>query len=297
MPSLRSHLFRALIKATAPRTLSLTSLPELRARMAALSSKQPLPKGVDISPAKADGVPVEWFTPTAGHSQSVILYLHGGAWTLGWTNTGRSMLAHLCLASQCRALAVDYRLAPEHPFPDALEDCLTVYRWLLNNGTARQQIVIAGDSAGGNLALATLLGLRDSAEPLPAAAVCISAVTDLAFTGESLISARDPSITVEFAQAMARHYIGGRDPHQPLISPLYGRMDGLPPLLIHAGEDEIFLSDAVRLAEHARSAAVDVRLVIGSKMWHVWHAFAPYLPEAQQAIKEIGAFIREHAAA
>ena len=213
-----------------------------------------LPPGTTMKPARADGVSVEWMTPSNASPQSVILYLHGGGWTLGWYNSHRWMLAHICRAAACRALAVDYRLAPEDPFPAALEDCLRAYRWLLKSGTPPQQIVIAGDSAGGNLTLTTLMALRDQGDPLPAAAVCISAMTDLAGTGESFNTNNDPLLTASFASSMARHCAGGQDPCLPLISPHYGRLGGLPPLLIHVGEDEILLSDAVRLADSAREA-------------------------------------------
>ncbi len=253
-----------------------------------------LPREVKVKPGMAAGVPIEWIMPHNASSQSVILYLHGGGWTLGWSNLHRRMVIHLCQAAASRALAVDYRLAPEHPFPAALEDCLTVYHWLLKNGTSPQNIVIAGDSAGGNLTLAALMSLRDTGDPLPAAAVCISPMTDLAGTGESFRIKQDPALTVTFALTMARHYAGNHDLRLPLLSPHYGDLRGLPPLLIQVGEDEILLSDATRLADNARAAGVDVNLVIWPKMWHVWHLFAPSLPEAQQAIHEIGDFIRGH---
>jgi acetyl esterase/lipase len=253
-----------------------------------------LPRGVTLTPVRLDGVPAEWIYPKNMSPQSIILYLHGGGWTLGWSNTGRWMLAYLCQAAQSRALAVDYRLAPEYPFPAALEDCLTAYHWLLSNGISPQKIVIAGDSAGGNLALSTLLALRDAGEPMPAAVVCISAVTDLACTGESFHTKKDPLLTTSFVKTMVRHYIGDQDPCLPLISPYYANLSSFPPILIHVGEDEILLSDAVHLADHARDAGVDVQLVIWPKMWHVWHTFVPILPEARQAVNEIGTFIQEH---
>jgi acetyl esterase/lipase len=204
------------------------------------------------------------------------------------------MVAQICRVAGSRALAVDYRLAPENPFPAALDDGLTTYRWLLKGGTAPNDVVIAGDSAGGNLTLAMLLSLRDAAEPLPAAAVCISPMTDLLGSGESFRTKKDPVVTAEFALMMARHYVGAHDPHSPLISPYYGDLHGLPPLLIHVGGDEILLSDATRFADKARAAGVDVRLVVWRRMWHVWHFFAPSLPEARKAIEAVGAFIREH---
>ena len=261
--------------------------------MGTISGKPILPRGVSLSQVRLDGVPAEWVYPANVSPQSIILYLHGGGWTLGWTNIGRRMLAYICQAGRSRGLAVDYWLAPEYPFPAALEDCLTAYRWLLRNGISPKNIVLAGDSAGGNLVLTSLLALRDAGQPLPAAAVCISAVTDLACTGETFQTKKDPGLTTSFVSTMIKHYIGSQDPLQPLISPLYGNLAGLPPLLMQAGEDEILLSDSIRLAERAREAGVDVRLVIWPKMWHVWHTFVPILPEADKAVKEIGAFIQE----
>jgi len=202
------------------------------------------------------------------------------------------MLGHLCQAAACRALAVDYRLAPEAPFPAALEDCLTAYRWLLKTGTPADQIVIAGDSAGGNLTLTTMMALRDAGDPMPAGSVCISPMTDLACTGESFNTRKDALLTPKQARDFARYYAGEQDPRLPLISPCYGDLSGLPPLLIHAGGDETLLSDAQRLADRARAAGVDVRLDIWPHLWHVWHVYTPFMPEARQAVEAIGAFVR-----
>ena len=293
MPSLRSYVFRVLTKIFSARLNSISSIPQLRAFVGTGSNHPVLPRGATLKPEKADGVSVEWIVPPNAAAQPVILYLHGGGWTLGWYNSHRWLVAHICRAAASRALAVDYRLAPENPFPAALEDCLAAYRWLLKSGTPPQQIVIVGDSAGGNLALTTLMALRDAGDLLPAAAVCISPMTDLAGTGESFKTNKDPLLTARFALSMARHYVGNQDPCLPLISPHYGNLSGLPRLLIHVGEDEILLSDAARLTDNARAAGVDVSLVIWPKMWHVWHVFVPYLPEAQQAVNAIGAFIHE----
>jgi acetyl esterase/lipase len=203
------------------------------------------------------------------------------------------MLAYICQTARCRALAVNYRLAPEFPFPAALSDCFSAYCWLLANGISPQKIVIAGDSAGGNLALSTLLALRDAGEPMPAAVVCISAITDLECSGESFNTKKDPALTTGFVKTMIHHYIGGQNPRLPLISPHYGNLAGFPPMLIQVGEDELLLSDAVRLADNARTVGVDVQLVTWPKMWHVWHTFVPLLPEARQAVLDIGTFIQQ----
>jgi acetyl esterase/lipase len=252
------------------------------------------PREVAIEPVRAGEVPCEWLTPPGASPRSVILYLHGGAWTLGWTGIHRRLVAHIALAAGCRALAVDYRLAPEHPFPAAPEDCVAAYRWLVSNGTRPQDIVIAGDSAGGTLTLTTLQSLRDAGEPMPAAAVCISPATDLAATGETFWTKKDPVQTPGFILAMRKLYAGDHDLKSPALSPLYGEFRGLPPLLIHAGGDEMLLSDATRLADKARAAGVDVRLEVYPRMWHVWHLLVPTLPEARRAVADIGAFIRDH---
>jgi monoterpene epsilon-lactone hydrolase len=262
--------------------------------MGSISGPTYLPRGVTLSNVKLDGIPAEWIYPPNYSPQPIILYLHGGGWTLGWTNNGRRMLAYLCKAARSRGLALDYRLAPEYPFPAAHTDCITAYDLLLSNGISPKNIVFAGDSAGGNLVLSTLVALRDAGKPLPAAAVCISAATDLACTGETLQTKKDPGLPTSFVRVMTQHYIGNQDPLQPLISPLYADLFGFPPLLMQVGEDEILLSDSVRLADKARAAGVDVQLVIWPKMWHVWHSFVPILPEATQAINQIGTFIQEH---
>lgn len=294
MPSLRSRVLRLILDVRRALFDWEAPLERYRAMMTRQERFWKPPRDVDVQPVMAGDVQGEWLVPPDASPRCVILYLHGGAWTLGWTNIHRRMVAHLCRAAASRALAVDYRLAPEHPFPAALEDCLSAYRWLLKNGTLPRDIVIGGDSAGGNLTLATLMSLRDAGDPLPAAAVCISPATDLEGTGESFRTKKDPVQTPEFVLAMVRHYAGGQDLRSPLLSPLHGDLRGLPPLLIHAGGDEMLLSDATRLADDARAAGVDVSLVVWPRMWHVWHLLGPSLPEARQAIDAIGAFIRGH---
>ena len=193
-----------------------------------------------------------------------------------------------------RALAVDYRLAPEFPFPAGLDDCLSVYRCLLSDGTHPKNIIIAGDSAGGNLTLAMLLGLKENGEPLPAAGICLSPATDMATrppSGAKPIN--DAGLPRTFVAAVKPAYLAGADPSQPLISPIYGNLAGLPPLLIQAGGDEYLLDEAARFTEKARQAEVDVHLSVYPHMWHVWQVFVPYLPEANQAVHELSDFTRK----
>jgi monoterpene epsilon-lactone hydrolase len=295
--SIRGSILRGFLRFRKATTNWNAPATTFRARARLAERFTSLPRDVEFKPQVVTSVPVEWITPPGVSVQSVILYLHGGGGTLGWYNIERRMVAHISRAAATRALAVDYRLAPEYPFPAALQDCLAAYRWLLSNGTSARNIVIAGGSLGGNLALATLLSLRDAGDPLPAAAVCLSPITDLEGTGESFTTKEDPGAPAAFALSMARQYAGHQDMRSPLLSPHYGDLRGFPPLLIQVGEDEIVLSDAKRLADSARAAGVDVNLMIWPKMWHGWHLFVPYLPEALQAVRAIGTFIREHATA
>jgi acetyl esterase/lipase len=205
-------------------------------------------------------------------------------------------VARICAAGQATALSLDYALAPERPFPAALEDVHAAYRYLLDEGIAADRIAFAGDSAGANLVLASLIILRDAGEPLPAAAVCISPPTDFTLASESLVTrARlDPLVNVDALAPLCRAYANGASADDPRISPLLADLGGLPPLLLQVGSHEVLYDDSVRFAAKARAAGVDVRLEVGRQLWHVWHATAPYVPEARRAIGQIGAFIREH---
>jgi acetyl esterase/lipase len=253
-------------------------------------------RDVKCEPVSAGGIAAEWIAPPNAADDRVILYLHGGGYVMGSINTHRAMVARIARASQARALAIDYRLAPEHPFPAAVEDATAAYRWLLAQGCKPGKIVISGDSAGGGLVLATLLALRDAGTALPAGAVPISPWTDMEGTGESVKTkaAKDPMTEIGGLHRMAKMYVNGQDPKNPLASPLYGDYRGLPPMLIQAGEAEILMDDATRVAERAKAAGVKVDLEIWDDMMHVWHVFAKILPEGQQAIDKIGRFVIEH---
>ena len=207
----------------------------------------------------------------------------------------RAILARLSRASECRVLGIEYRLAPENPFPAAVDDSVAAYRWLLAQGYDPRKIALAGDSAGGGLVVAVLVALRYSGEPMPAAGVCMSAWLDLAGTGESMTTKaeEDPIVQKEMLDFMAQLYLGDRDRKTPLASPLYADLRGLPPLLIQVGSAETLLDDSTRLAERARAAGVEVDLQVWDDMIHVWPLFAPVLPEGQQAIEQIGDFIRQ----
>ncbi len=252
-----------------------------------------LPPNVSLLPVSAAGVPCEWVLPPGLPPARVLLYLHGGGWITGWGNTHRRLLARRAAASAARGLAIDYRLAPEHPFPAALDDCVAAYRWLLRSKVLPHDIVIAGDSAGGQLTITTLLARRAAGDPLPAAAVAISPATDLT-SDTGRLEHDDALLSRWAADYMARAYLAGQDPRLPLLSPVYADLAGLPPLLIQVGKAENLRGGALRLAERASAGGVDVTLEVWPEMWHVWHAFAPYLPEARQAIADIGNFARRH---
>jgi acetyl esterase/lipase len=251
-----------------------------------------------ITPVDIQGVPGEWVVAPATDADGVLLFLHGGGYNAGSCVTHRAMAARLARAARVRVLQIDYRLAPEHPCPAAIEDAARAYRWLLGQGIAPQQIAIGGDSAGGGLALATLTELRDTGAQLPAAAFLLSPWLDMALTGESMQTRAqlDPLSSYEGLHAAAQLYLAGRDPSDPQASPLYADLRGLPPLLIHVGDHEVLLSDATRLAERAQAAGVQAQLEIWDAMWHVWHVWADDLPEARDATTRIGAFVRQHVA-
>jgi len=226
----------------------------------------------------------------------VIFYLHGGGYVIGSINTHREMVARLSRASAARALAIDYRLAPEHPFPAAVDDAVAAYRWLVGSGVNPRRIVVAGDSAGSGLTMATLVALRDAGEPLPAAGVCLSPWVDQEGTGDSMSgnAAVDPIVERDGLVQMAKRYLGEAGARTPLAAPLYADLTGLPPLLIQVGAAETLLDDSVRLDARARAAGVDSTLEVWDDMIHVWHLFAGMLPEGQQAIERIGEFVKKH---
>src|SRR5579863_5713664 len=255
-------------------------------------------RDVKCEAVSAGGVPAEWIVPPGAAADRVILYLHGGGYVVGSINTHRAMVARIGRASQARALAIDYRLAPENPFPAAVDDAVAAYRWLIDQGYKPSKIVISGDSAGGGLVLAALLSAREAGLPMPAAAVPISPWADLEGTGESVKTkaSRDPMVNLEGLSGMAKAYIGNQDPRHPLASPIHADYRGLPPMLIQVGEAEILLDDATRVAERAKAAGINVQLEVWDDMIHVWHVFAKILPEAQQAIDRIGVYVREQTA-
>lgn len=244
----------------------------------------------------ANGVPGEWITNDASTDATTLYYLHGGGYSIGSVNTHATMVSAIARAAKARAFAIDYRLAPEHPFPAALDDALAGYRWLLEQGIDPKTIVVGGDSAGGGLAASLLLALREAGDPMPAGVVLLSPWTDLTGSGESQKTRADldPMIPAfEGVSPMAEWYLGGRPANDPMISQIFADLHGLPPILVHVGDHEVLLSDSTRYAEKAKAAGVDVTLKVWDEMIHVFQFF-PMLPEGQQAIKEIGEWIQAH---
>lgn len=285
--AVRAHL------AKLPPSSSLT-IEQRRAQYERAERAFPTPPDVVIERQAAPARPAEWLRPPGTRADAAVLYLHGGGYTIGSPRSHRHLAAAIARAAGTSALLPDYRLAPEHPFPAALDDALAAYRWLLERGLAPERIVVAGDSAGGGLAVATLLALRDRGLPQPAAGVCISPWVDLTCSGATYATkaAVDPIVTREGVGAMAQAYVGAGDPKAPLVSPLYADLAGLPPLLIQVGSDEVLLDDALGLSERARAAGVDVKVEEWPDMVHVWHWFLPMLDEAERAIAVIGEFVR-----
>ena len=252
-----------------------------------------LPAGITRESVSADGVPCEWLIPQDRSADRVLLYLHGGGFIYGLTPPHFQMVSSLAQKMGLRTLMVDYRVAPEHPFPAALDDCVIAYRWLLKQGISPENIVVAGDSAGGNLTITTLMKLHENGDQLPAAAACLSPVANLAERDKPPKLREDPLLHPRARKMFNKSYVAHNDPRDPLISPVFGDWHGLPPLLVHAGEDEILLDDAVSIQALAKAAGVDVRLEIYPRMWHVWQLY-PQLPQAGQSLDDIAQFFTSH---
>ena len=246
----------------------------------------------------ANGVPGEMVRADGASGDGVTLYLHGGGYVIGSPATHREFARRLSRATGGEILTLDYRLAPEDPFPAPVEDAVAAYRWLLDRGREPSQVSVAGDSAGGGLTVATLVSAREQGLPMPACGVCLSPWVDMEGLGDSMSSRAhsDPMVQRDGLVAMAGVYLGGADPRSPLAAPLHADLTGLPPLLIQVGSRETLYDDATRLADKARDAGVEASFESWDEMIHVWHLFAPLLDEAQQAIERVGEFIREKTA-
>jgi epsilon-lactone hydrolase len=281
------------------RTVPELTVSEWRAQELHDSSNDTLPEGVRVITSAIAGLHSEWIENTCTQTKRTLLYFHGGGYVLGASVTRRNVASRLAIAAAARAVVPQYRLAPEHPFPAAVYDAIAVYDALLEQGVRPSSLAVMGDSAGGGLCAALLLSLRDSGRPLPAAGVLISPWTDLTLSGESYRTRADsdPIDRVPLLRRMAATYVANGDPTNPLASPLFGNLRGLPPMLIQVGDHEVLLDDSVRFAGKARASGVSIELEVWPQMWHVWHTAAPALPEANEAITQIGAYVRQRTSA
>jgi epsilon-lactone hydrolase len=300
MQSLRSYFLRRGIKLgvkrlTRRKSLSESSFEDRRQALNRIAKKWiNLPADCKVEALEIDGIYTEWLSNEQSAADKVILYLHGGAYGYCSADTHRSLAARIMKEAGVKVLLPEYRLAPEHPFPAAIEDAVAAYHWLQEQGYKPGDIIFTGDSAGGGLSIATAVTLRDMNEPLPAAIVCLSPWVDLTGTGESYFKnkAKDPYLNAESALKAARAYAGGQPLTHPLISPVFADLTGLPPLFIQVGSIEILLSDAEKLAQKAKLAGVEVTFTVWKGMWHVFQ-MSRKMTEAKRAVREIGRFAKE----
>lgn len=252
--------------------------------------------GVHVEESQLAGIDVDWHRPKGAREDKVLFYLHGGAYVIGSRRTHRQLVSHMAKEAGVTAVIPEYRLAPENPFPAAIDDAVAVYRALLESGFKPENIVISGDSAGGGLTVATLLALRHAGDPLPAAAVLLSPFLDVTASGESATSRadKDPWFEVSDMAIVARYYCPDESKwRDPLVSPVFANVSGLPPMMIQVGDDEILLSDSTRLAEKLEAAGIDVELEVWPDMWHVFPMFVGKMPESHRAVEKIGAYINK----
>jgi monoterpene epsilon-lactone hydrolase len=284
---------RMLVKRRVRNGLTVATLREVGATLERWAARGGLATPGDA--VMAGNVRCEWFAPSARDEERVVLYLHGGGFMTHLPSAYRAFARRLANAVGARVLLPDYRLAPEHPFPAGADDCLDTYRWLLKQGVAAKRIVIAGDSAGGNLALVTAIRIRDEALPAPGCVVMLSPATDLTGVSASLTynRDRDPLLVPEALPFVRMTYAPKEDPCHPWVSPIHDSLERMPPLLFHAGSTELIVDDSIRAADKARWTGATVELEVWPDMPHVFQMLS-ILPEARAAIEGIGRFVRRH---
>ena len=289
----RQNLQAILRQAAFPTDASVT---EQRLALRQLTASQPLPPGVTVTASTLGGVPTAEVTVDGVDPRYVVLYFHGGVYALGDAASSADLASQIGRRIRAKVISVDYRLAPEHPYPAATDDALAAYEGLLQSGTKPSDIVLAGDSAGGGLAVATMVSARDHGLPLPAAAYLLSPYVDLTLSGSTIDSKHevDPLLSHESLQARVPDYTAGQDAALGLISPIFADLSGLPPLIIQVGTYEVLLDDAVRLTRQAATANVEVTLDITPEVTHVFQSFYPMLDEAVAALDRAGQFLLAH---
>jgi len=297
MPSLRARALNRFLRITTRRMwrpgLEISSVRARTARMDALLGRNAPP--VETETVSVAGVPATWFGARELAERGTLLYLHGGAWCLHLPAVYRRLATTLSALTGMRVLLPEYRLAPEHPFPAGLDDCFAVHAWLTDQGCADRPFALAGDSAGGNLALITLMRARDARVPLPDCAALLSPAIDLTLSGPSIRynADADPMFSPTALELAPDNYCPGQDRRSPLLSPLFGDWSGLPPLLFHAGSTELLLDDSVRAHDRARQAGVDASIDVWPGLPHVFHVFS-MIPESRAGIRAVSDFIRTH---
>lgn len=305
MASYQSKVFRFILKnrhwfkghLTAPvidRSTSMAMLREDVRRSAARMSR--MPAGISVVPSDFPHFYGEWIVPEGCDPEKLLLYFHGSGFVMGTSRDHRGLVAKFADRCGVKALVFDYSLAPEHPYPAAIEDALSIYSWLLDSGYKSENIIFVGDSAGACIALSTLLRLKNQSSPFPKATVALSPCTDLTCSGDSHRTKADidPATPPGATETYTAYYIGASDPSSPLMSPLFAELEGLPPMMIQVGEDETLLDDSLRFAKKAQLQGVDVTLRVWEGMFHCFPLLSPLFPEAVQAMDEIAAFIAEH---
>lgn len=294
MISLRGRLIRFFARRYFARIKPEGDLGELRQAFESIAGRLRTPRSVDLRHASTGKIASDWLVPKGKSDGPVLLYLHGGVYVMGSSRTHRRLVASIAIAGGMRAILPNYRLAPEYPYPAAIEDACAVYRDLLSQGIDPASIVIAGDSAGGGLAVATLLALRDAGDPMPAAAALLSPWLDLTGSGESMQTRAgiDPLFRAKDMPAAAAYYCGDEDRSQPLISPVFADVTGLPPTFIQVGDQEILLSDSTRMTDKLSAAGIPVTLQVWPEMWHVFQFFVGQMPEATRAVRQMGRYLR-----
>ncbi len=291
MPSEAFEGIVAALRANPP--IHGADLFEMRANMAAAAGAAPIPDDITRESVAAGGVPSEWVCAPEARDDTVLVHYHGGAYAMGGLDTHRGLARNLSRACRARVLLVDYRLAPEHPHPAAVEDAVAAYEYVLESGVSPARVALSGDSAGGGLTAATLVTLRDKGAPLPAAGVLISPWLDMTCAGASYAERahEDVMVTRDLLEMAAAAYCKGSGPRHPTASPLFADLEGLPPLLVQVGTAEVLLDDARSFADRAKSAGVEVALEVAPDMCHVWHTFADIVPEGREAIEQVAAFV------
>ena len=295
MPSWQSALFARLTRMARPRASGIESdIAELRRQYDYLTDRfGPIPSEVGFEPAQIGPIKGEWVRAAELDARRLILYFHGGGYVAGSPETHRPLIARLCLASQATAFTPAYRLAPEFGFPAGLRDGIDTYRYLLQRGVTPGSVVLAGDAAGGGLAFALLLAIRNAGLPMPAGCVAMSPWADLSLSGWSMLqnAGKDAALSWELLFVSARHYLKKNNPTDPYASPVFSKFQGFPPIMVHAGSLEILRDDASRIGERAAEAGVPVSVEIYDGMQHVFQASA-YVPEARVSLARLGQFIR-----